>query len=238
MATVRVLFMTPTKHYIRIRTRTGLWIAVIALVVSRPATAADLAPVNPPSAASVWGTTTIGIEASPEFYALSDSSHAAGSYADTEAKLGVTHAFANNWFVGGLFQVTVENNDTYQNYVEGSVGYRFNFDKFTLRPSVAIGNTGGATGLGASGTANAYYYALYLAGDLELNSQWTWNMFELRYRDAFDYTWITPKVATGLTYEWSAGNFVYGNVGYAWKNTGSGLLGDKINVAVGFRHGF
>ena len=105
--------------------------------------------------------------------------------------------------------------DSYQNYVEGSVGYRFNFDKFTLRPSVAIGNTGGTTGLGASSTANAYYYALYLAGDLKLNSQWTWNMFELRYRDAFDYTWITPRGATGLTYEWSAGNFVYGNVGYA-----------------------
>ena len=77
-----------------------------------------------------------------------------------------------------------------------------------------------------------------LAGVLKLNSQWTRNMFELRYRDAFDYTWITPKVATGLTYEWSAGNSAYGNEGYAWKNTGSGLLGDKYYVAVGFRHGF
>ena len=223
---------------IRIRTRNGLLIAVIALVVWRPATAADLAPVNSPRAAGDRGTTTIGLEASPEFYALSDSSHAAGSYADTEAKLGITHAFANNWFVGGLLQLTVKNNNTYQNYVEGSVGYRLNFDGFTLKPSVAIGNTGGATGLGASSTANAYYYVLYLAGDLKLNSQWTWNMFEVRYRNAFDYTWITPKVATGLTYEWSPGNFVYGNVGYAWKNTGGGLLGDKINVAVGFKHAF
>ena len=40
--------MTPTEQYqgwsIRRRTRTGLWIAVIALVVSRPASAAGLAP--------------------------------------------------------------------------------------------------------------------------------------------------------------------------------------------------
>src|SRR4051812_40812515 len=115
----------------RIRTHTDLWIAVIALVVSQQAMAAEVA--NPPRAASVWGTTAIGIEASPEFYALSDSSHAAGSYADTEAKLGVTHAFTNNWFVGGLFQVTVKNNNPYQNYVEGSVGYIFDFDKFSLK---------------------------------------------------------------------------------------------------------
>ena len=118
--------MTDTKQYqgssIRTRARTHLWIAAIMLVVSSPTTAADLAPVNPTRAEHVWGTTTIGIEASPEFYALSDSSHAAGSYADTEAKLAVTHAFANNWIVGGSFQVTVKNNNTYQNYVEGSVG--------------------------------------------------------------------------------------------------------------------
>jgi hypothetical protein len=215
-----------------------LWIAAFGILVARPAIAADLGAVNPPQRPSLGGTTTIGLEASPEFYALSNSSHSAGSYADTEAKLTVSHVFANNWFVGGLFQVTVKNGNTYQNYGEGSIGYKFNFEGFTLRPSVAIGDTGGSTGLGASGTANAAYYALYLAGDLKLNSQWTWNIFELRYRNAFEYTWITPKVATGLTYEWSSGNFVSGYVGYAWKDTGSGLLGDKINVTLAFRHSF
>jgi hypothetical protein len=234
--------MTETKQYqgssTRISTRADLWIAAIALMVSRPAMAADPGFVDPPRAASVRGTTTITIETYPEFNALSDSSQTAGSYADTAVKLGATHAFPNNWFLGSSIQVTIKNDNTYQNYVEWSVGYRFEFDKFTLRPSVATGDTWGATGLGASGTANAYYYALYLAGDLKLNSRWTWNMFELRYRNAFAYTWITPKVATGLTYEWSPGNFVYGNVGYAWKDTGSGLLGDKINVTVGLRHAF
>lgn len=156
----------------------------------------------------------------------------------TPRQNSASHIPSNNWFVGGLLQLTVKNNNTYQNYVEGSVGYIFDFDKFKLKPSAAIGDTGGATGLGASSTANAYYYALYLAGDLKLNSQWTWNIFEVRYRNAFECTWITPKVTTGLTYEWSPGNFVYSNVGYAWKNKGGGLIGDKVNVAVGFRHRF
>ena len=217
---------------------TGARTAAVALVFSGSASAADFAALSPPNVPSVTGTTAISLEASPEFYVLSNSSHAAGTYADTEAKLHVSHSFASNWILSGFVQVTVKDNNTNQNYAEGSVGYRFDFDKFTLRPSVAIGDTGGATGLGASSTANAFYYAFYLAGDLKLNSQWTWNVFELRYRNAFDYTWITPKVATGLTYEWSAGNFVYGNVGYAWKDTGSGLLGDKINFSVGFRNSF
>ena len=63
-------------------------------------------------------------------------------------------------------------------------------------------------------------------------------MFELRYRNALDYTFITPKVATGLTYEWGPFRYVYGSIGYAWKDTGNGLLGDKFNVAFGYRHTF
>ncbi len=31
-------------------------------------------------------------------------------------------------FRGGLLQLTIKSNNTYQNYVEGSVGYIFDFD--------------------------------------------------------------------------------------------------------------
>lgn len=116
--------------------------------------------------------------------------------------------------------------------------YKFKFGDFTLAPSAAIGDTWEATGLGSSGNANALYYAFNLAGDLKLDRQWTWNAFNLRYRDAFDYTWITPKVTTGLTYVLNAGNSVYGNVGYSWKDTGNGLLGNKINVTFGVKRNF
>ena len=63
-------------------------------------------------------------------------------------------------------------------------------------------------------------------------------MFELRYRIAFDYIWITPKAATGLTYALDSNNSVYANVGYAWKDTGKGLLGDRINFSIGAQHNF
>ncbi len=55
--------------------------------------------------------------------------------------------------------------------------------------------------------ANAYYYALHLAGDLKLNSQWTRNIFEVRYRNAFEYTWITEGRNRPGSGEWSLNNF-------------------------------
>ena len=209
--------------------------AALALVAVWPAMAADVAAIGPSIAA---GTTTIAVEASPEFYAISSSTHAAGNYADTQAKLKITHSFASNWFLSGTAQVKFKEHDAQQFYGEGSVGYRFDIGNFALKPSVAIGDTSGSTGLGKAGNANAVYYALYLAGDLKLSSQWTWNMLDLRYRNAFDYTWITPKVATGLTYEWRPGSAVYWSVGYNWRDDGVGVPGKKVNIALGLKHSF
>ena len=81
-------------------------------------------------------------------------------------------------------------------------------------------------------------YYLFNATDLKLNSQWTWNAIAARYRDAFDYTWVTPKLSTGFTYTIDGHNSTYANVGYAWKDTGSGLLADKVSVAMGYKYGF
>lgn len=197
--------------------------------------AADVTAVNP----SVdKGSTTIAFEVSPEIYARSTSTHTAGDYAATQTKLKISHSFASNWFLSGFAQLNFKENDTQHFFAEGAVGYRFDISTFALKPSVAIGDTSGATGLGKNENASALYYAVYLSGDLKLNSQWTWNVFDLRYRNAFDYTWITPKAATGLTYEWSPGRSVYWSAGYAWKDTGTGLKGDKINLALGLRHSF
>jgi len=216
----------------------ALWFAAIAVVAVLPAKAADVAPsiaVNPLIARDA---TTIALEVSPEFYARSNATQTAGNYADTQAKFKITHSFDNNWFVSGFFQTKFKGSDTRQYFGEGAVGYRFDISAFALKPSVAIGDTSGSTGLGKDKNSNAPYYALYLAGDLRLNSQWTWNMFDLRYRNAFDYTWITPKVTTGLTYEWRPGSFVYGNAGYAWKDTDTGSPSDKMSVALGLRQSF
>ncbi|MCX5497772.1 hypothetical protein OSH11_23940 [Kaistia dalseonensis] len=220
----------------------GILSAGALLLGAFPAVAADLGAVQMPDGAiaapTAAPTTTFGIEVNPEFYASSSGSNAIGNYADTAIKASLSHTFGGVWVIGGSLQATLKENDTQQYYAEASAGYKFKFDKFTLTPSVALGDTWDATGLGDNKDSNALYYAFYLAGDLKLNSQWTWNAFNLRYRDAFDYEWITPKVSTGVTYAIDSYNSVYTNAGYSWKDTGSGMKGDKMNIAFGYKRAF
>jgi hypothetical protein len=75
---------------------------------------------------------------------------------------------------------------------------------------------------------------LALAGDWKLNKKWTWNVFNVRYRDSFSYEWATPKVSTGVTYSIDSTNSVSTSIGYGWKNG----VADKINWAVGYKHSF
>ena len=187
------------------------------------------------------GDTTLGFEIEPEFGAPANPSNSAGGYADTSLRARLGYALDRDWTLGAYFKTTIKNDGTAQYYVEPSLGYRLNvgFPEFTLKPSVAFGDTWDATGLGPTKNANAPYYALYVAGDWDFdNSNWTWNVFNLRYRNAFNYTWNTPKVSTGVTYEFEGGVSLYGNVGYCWKDTGSGLHPDKVSVAVGVTRKF
>jgi len=90
------------------------------------------------------------------------------------------------------------------------------------------------------GTQDFAYYFVQGALDWKLDSNWTWNVVSVRYRNAFNLTWITPKVSTGVTYTFDANNAVYANVGYAWKDNGNGqgLLADKWNIAAGYKYSF
>ncbi|MET2828199.1 hypothetical protein [Mesorhizobium shangrilense] len=218
----------------------------ICLLMATPSFAADLVEAAPPPApaAPTW---TIGIEGSPEFYAINNGSNTARSLADTYFKLSVSHSFDNN-FVGGVFiQPTFKTGGKTQYYGEASVGYKIKLnDVFTLTPSVAVGYTWHDTGIPKDGDANGQipYYALYLAGDWKLTKQWTWNVFNLRYRNGFSTKWETPKVATGVTYNIDSTNAVYLNVGYSWKKIDTtsspynDLAADKINIALGYKHSF
>ena len=181
---------------------------------------------------------SIGLEVGPEFYATTKGSNSAGDYADTYIKGSLGYTYDKVWVFNGSLQATLKNNNTQQYYAEGGAGYKFNFGAFSLTPSAALGETWDATGLGDNGDASALYYALYLAGDLKLNSQWSWQVFNLRWRDAFDYQWETPKVSTGLSYAFSDTDRFAVNLGYSWKTTGSGYYGDKINVGFSLKHAF
>ncbi|MBZ9935930.1 hypothetical protein LB518_06475 [Mesorhizobium sp. BR1-1-16] len=222
------------------RTLATLMLTSTLALSAAPAFAADLAPadlgpVKAPNAMLNW---SVGLEVSPEFYAVTKGKNTAGNYADTAIKASLGYTFDQNWVLNGSFQATLKNDSTQQYYAEGGVGYKFKFGDFTLTPQAALGETWDATGLGDDGDSSALYYALYLAGDLKLNKQWSWNVFNLRWRDAFDYQWQTPKVATGLTYAFSDAAKLNVNLGYSWKNTGDGYYGDKINLALAMKYAF
>jgi len=213
------------------------------LLLTMPALAANVVD-TPPLPAPTW---TIGIEGTPEFYAINNGSNTARSLADTYFKLSVSHSFENN-FVGGLFiQPTFKTGGKTQLYAEASLGYKIKLsDSFTLTPSLALGYTWHDTGIVKGSDANAQlpYYALYLAGDWKLDKQWTWNVFNLRYRNAFNATWETPKLATGVTYNIDTYNAVYASLGYSWKKAETTkapydqLAADKISLAIGYKHSF
>ncbi len=222
------------------RTVATLLVAAPLMLAAAPVFAADLAPADlgPVKAPDKMLNWSVGLEVSPEYYATTKGSNKAGDYADTAIKASLAYSFDKNWVLNGSVQATLKNNNTEQYYAEAGLAYKFKWGDFTLTPQAALGDTWDATGLGDDGTANALYYALYLAGDLKLNKQWSWTVFNLRWRDAFDYQWQTPKASTGLTYSFSDQAKLNLNVGYSWKNTGSGYYGDKINIAAAMKYAF
>ena len=211
----------------------GALLSGVALFAVQPAIAADVAAPAPAASTS----NTIAIELSPEFDANT------GSNVDNYAKLSLSHSFDNNVVLGGSFTYTQRTDavSTSVEQFETSLGYKMKSGAFTLTPSVLVGVGVGTPKINAAvATETDAYYAFTLAGDMKLNDSLTWNVFNARYRNAFSTTWITPKIATGFTYNIDAADSVYVSAGYAWKDKGlgAGLLGDKWNVAVGYKYSF
>lgn len=216
----------------------GLGLAGILAAGIGGAAAADLGTVKQPDGTIAPPADWIGLEVSPSFYATNSGGHVAGHYDDTSVKLIYQHRFNSAFALGGSFKDDIKQDGKHQFYAETKGSYRFDFGRFSLTPSAALGVTWSDTGFGPPGDATAAYYAFYLAGDLALTDKLDWNVFDLRYRDAFDYAWDTPEVTTGLTYKMTDADRVYGNASYSWKGTGDGLHGDTYSFAVGVEHGF
>ena len=218
----------------------GIAAVVVAFAV-QPALAAD-APKKPKP------MNTLSLEMAPEIYGATSSSHNAGDFADMAYKAALSHTFENNIVFGGAFQYTqrwpdLKSAASSVDQAELSLGYKWKLtDAFTVTPAVLLGYAfGDQPKIDPNNKFNPDgYYAASLSGDLKLDSHWTWNVFNVRYRNAFDYTWITPKIATGITYKVDDNNAVYLSVGNAWKDKGdgNGLLEDKYNIAVGYKYSF
>ena len=236
-------------------------LAVALASLAGPVFAADLVKPAPAAAPAPAPTTTLSLEASPEFYATTTSAtHIANDMADWYGKGTLSYTFAPGWSVAGAVQDTIKPDaggfsNLYQGQVEGSVAYKFKLtDAFTVTGTAGLGYTWGDTGyhngewthgagtfVEAGNNDDAFgYYFLQASLDYKLDSHWTWNVIQARYRNAFTETWITPKVQTGITYNIDSTDAVYAAVGYAWKDRGDGLgvQADKYNVAVGYKYSF
>jgi hypothetical protein len=224
-----------------------IWLAStgLLLVGLASAKAADFSEANPvvsPPAAAPSPSNTFSFEFDPEIQqapASKKPSPGNGQVADYFGKFTAAHTFSSGVVVSGFFQPQYDlhpgKSNLWRYYVEGDMGYKIKLNSnFTLTPSAGIGDVWGDTAVTKT-NPNTLYYAFYLAGDLKLNSNVTWNMFNLRFRDAFQYRWITPKVSTGLTYNVNKYSALYGTVGYSWKDTGSGMNPDKLNIGAGVK---
>jgi len=182
---------------------------------------------------------TLSFEFSPE-WKIKD-----GTAADDYVKLGYSHSFDNNFVVGTSIQHTWRFDAPLNSSVEqleGNVGYKLKAGALTITPGFLLGyGFGNLPSIDHLAKADPeLYYGLTIAADVKLSDQFTWNAVSLRYRNAFNTTWITPKISTGITWNINKQNAVYINGGYAWKDAGDGkgLLGDKWNVAVGYKFNF
>ena len=228
-------------------TKLTLTLAAALLLSAAPAFAADLEappPATPAPAPAAAPTTTIGLEVSPELFADPNSA-TFGNLNDVYGKGTITEVVAPNFTISGIAQLTNKvTTATWQTQLELNAAYKFKLnDNFSVTVTGGLGytfgNTGYALGLPSGlGTEPFFYYYGNAQLDDKIDSNWTWNIINVRLRDSFTVAWFTPKIQTGVTYNFDSQNAVYANVGYAWKDNGSGLKPDKMNFAVGYKYSF
>lgn len=193
--------------------------------------------------------TTLSLELSPEYYAEGKpGSHQEGELASYYAKLGLSHQFENDFVLGAAIQHThrvpdESSGSSSYDQAEASLGYKIRLtDPFSLTPSAVIGYAFGEEPKIDSDDPEkqAFYYAIKLAADLEITPDLTWNIIEVRYRDAFSYTWKTPKIQTGFTFAVGERSKVNVNAGTSWKNVGDdeGYVPDKFIAAIEYKFSF
>jgi hypothetical protein len=222
---------------------------LLAALLAAPAFASDLpkAPDAPKPAPAPAATTTIGLEVSPEFFG-DPSKSTYGSLNDAYFKGSISESIAPGWTAAASLQLVdkLSNNPvTYQALIDGTLAYKAKLnDNLSVSLTGGLGYTWGNTGYtggvkNSTGVDPFAYYFVSAAFDAKLDSSWTWNVVNVRYRNAFGVIWVTPKIQTGITYNIDKTDAIYANIGYAWKdNDGTGLKPDKINVAIGYKYSF
>lgn len=126
-----------------------------------------------------------------------------------ETSLYYDHEVNNGFFVGGDVNANLTGNSKRltSNDVEAYVGKKFSLGRFSLTPSVGVGET-------FTTVKNYPYYVGYLDADVRLTNRIVWNVTKFEYVNAFDEVnkVQSERVATGLEFKVSEHNSVSADV--------------------------
>ena len=137
---------------------------------------------------------------------------------DAKVEISAAHSFDNGVILGasGEYSNTAFS-DSATVKLEGTVGYRAELgDIFSVTGSAGLGENIQESGSGD----NFPYYVFRIGPDVKATDDLTWNIVTFRYRDAFDPDddFLTPQVATGLSYDLDEHNSISGVAQYNWKD--------------------
>lgn len=148
-------------------------------------------------------------------------------------QIDLSHTFDNKVSISGTVKYydTAGTSNSKTNAQFG-LGYTYEFGKLSLTGTVGIGQHF----IHSDDSTQFPYYYVSVAGTVPIAEKWTWTMFRLRYRNAFDTSndYDTPEVATGVGYKFDAHNSVSLFIERDWSNGTASYTG----IEVGYRYHF
>ena len=153
---------------------------------------------------------------------------------NAKVKVSASHSFDTGVILGasGEYSNTAFSNSATVK-LEGTVGYRAELgDRFSVTGSAGLGEN-----LQASGSGDSFpYYVFRIGADVKATEDLTWNIITFRYRDSFDPDddFLTPQVATGLSYDLDEHNSISGVAQYNWKDWEP----DSVGLEFGYKYRF
>jgi len=153
---------------------------------------------------------------------------------DAKVKISASHSLDSGVILGasGEYSNTAFS-DSATVKLEGTVGYRAELSElFSVTGSAGLGEN-----IQTSGSGDDFpYYVFRIGADLKATENVTWNIVNFRYRDAFDSDndFLTPQLATGLSYDFDEHNSVSGVAQYNWKD----WKPDSVGLELGYKYRF
>jgi hypothetical protein len=153
---------------------------------------------------------------------------------DRKAEISASHSFDNGVILGASGEYTnTAFSDSATVKLEGTVGYRVELGgAFSVTGSAGVGEN-----IQTNGSGDDFpYYVFRIGADVKVSEVVTWNIATFRYRDAFDpdNDFLTPQLATGLSYDLDEHNSISGVAQYNWKDWEP----DSVGLELGYKYRF